>query len=70
MGQLHNLSVIVPDFVDWPIHSPQILAPFFSGVECFGGMFLLTGFLTRISAGAGAVSVDRWINCFTLQAQW
>jgi putative oxidoreductase len=69
MGQLQNLSAIVPDFVDWPIPSSPILAPFFSGVECFGGMFLLIGFLTPISAGAGSVSVDRWIKRFTLPAQ-
>jgi putative oxidoreductase len=62
MGQLQNLSAIVPDFVNWPIPSAQILAPFVSGVEFFGVMFLLIGFLTRISAGAGSVSVDRLIN--------
>jgi putative oxidoreductase len=66
MGQLQNLSAIVPDFADWPIPSPHLLAPFFSGVEFFGGMFLLIGFLTRVSAGAGSVSVERWINRFTL----
>jgi hypothetical protein len=50
MGQLQNLSAIVPDFADWPIPSPQILAPFVSGVEFVGALFLLFGFLIRISA--------------------
>jgi putative oxidoreductase len=29
-----------------------VLGPFVAGVEFFGGIFLLLGFLTRISAGA------------------
>jgi putative oxidoreductase len=69
MGQLQNLSAMVPDFANWPIPSAQILAPFVSGVEFFGVMLLLIGFLTRISTGAGSVSVGRWINPFTLQAR-
>ena len=69
MGQLQNLSAIVPDFVNWPVPSAQILAPFVLGVEFFGVMFLLIGFLTRISARAGSVSVDRWISPFTGQAE-
>jgi putative oxidoreductase len=68
MGQLQNLPAIVPDFADWPIHFPQILAPFVSGVEFFGSMFLLIGFLIRISVGAGPISVDRWIKRFTRRA--
>jgi uncharacterized membrane protein YphA (DoxX/SURF4 family) len=69
MGQLQNLSAIVPDFGDWPIASSQILAPFFSGLEFLGGMFLLIAFLPRIAAGAGSVSGDLFMNRFTLQAQ-
>jgi uncharacterized membrane protein YphA (DoxX/SURF4 family) len=69
MGQLQKLSAIIPGFADWPILSPQILAPFVSRVEFFCGMFLLIGFLIRISAGAGSISVDRWIKRFTPQAQ-
>jgi hypothetical protein len=62
-----NLSVIVPDFADWPIPSPQALAPFVAGVELFGGMFLLVGFLIQIFAGAGSVSADRWLKHFAWQ---
>jgi len=69
MGQLQNLSAIVPDFADWPIPSPQILASFVSGVEFFGGMFLIICLLTRISVGADSVSVDRRTMRFTRQAQ-
>jgi uncharacterized membrane protein YphA (DoxX/SURF4 family) len=69
MGQLRNLSAIVPDFADRPILSPQILAPLVSRVEFLCGMFLLIGFPIRISAGAGSISVDRWIKRFTPQAQ-
>ena len=50
MGQLQNLSAIVPRFADWPILAPRILAPFVSGVEFSCGMFLLIVFLIRISA--------------------
>jgi putative oxidoreductase len=69
VGQLQNLSAIVPDFADWPIPSPQILSPFVSGVEFFGGMLLLIGLLTRISVGADSVSADRRTMRFTRQAQ-
>ena len=34
-----------------------MLTPFVSGVEFFGGMFLLAGLLTRISAGALGVTM-------------
>jgi putative oxidoreductase len=36
---------------------PQLLAPFVSGVEFFGGLFLLLGLLTRISAGALGITM-------------
>jgi putative oxidoreductase len=69
MGQLQNLSAIIPDFADWPMPSAQILAPFVSGVEFLGGMFLLVGLMTRISVGADSASVDRRTMRFTRQAQ-
>jgi putative oxidoreductase len=56
-GKLHNLPAIVENFVGWHIPAPQILAPFVSGVEFFGGLFLLLGLLTRISAGALGVTM-------------
>jgi len=34
-----------------------VLSPFVSGVEFFGGLFLLLGFMTRISAGALGVTM-------------
>jgi putative oxidoreductase len=56
-GKLQNLPAIVENFVGWHIPAAQILAPFVSGVEFFGGIFLLVGFLTRISAGALGVTM-------------
>jgi putative oxidoreductase len=43
--------------VGWHIPAAQVLAPFVSGVEFLGGLFLLVGFLTRISAGALGVTM-------------
>jgi putative oxidoreductase len=57
LGKLQNLPAIVENFVGWHIPAPQVLAPFVSGVEFFGGIFLLIGFLTRISAGALGVTM-------------
>jgi len=51
-GKLHNLPAITQNFVEWGIPYPHVLTPFVSGVELFGGAFLLLGLLTRISAGA------------------
>lgn len=54
-AKLHNLPQMIENFRGWGIPFPEIMTPFVSGVECFGGLFLLFGFLTRISAGALAV---------------
>src|SRR5271156_6088757 len=56
-GKLNNLPAVIENFAGWHIPLPQILAPFVSGVEFFGGIFLLLGFVTRISAGALAVTM-------------
>ncbi len=56
-GKLHNLPAIIDNFAGWHIPAPQLLAPFVSGVEFFGGLFLLLGFMTRISAGALGVTM-------------
>jgi putative oxidoreductase len=56
-GKLHNLSDVTENFVSWGIPFPQILTPFVSGVEFFGGLFLLLGLMTRISAGALGVTM-------------
>jgi putative oxidoreductase len=51
-GKLHNLPQVTDNFIGWGVPLPHLLAPFVSGVEFFGGLFLLAGLLTRISAGA------------------
>jgi len=51
-GKLTHLPLVTENFGNWGIPAPSLLAPFVSGVEFFGGIFLLAGFLTRISAGA------------------
>jgi putative oxidoreductase len=56
-GKLNNLPAIIDNFVGWGIPFPHILTPFVAGVEFFGGIFLLLGLLTRISAGALGVTM-------------
>jgi putative oxidoreductase len=56
-GKLHNLAQVTDNFIGWGIPYPQVLTPFVAGVELFGGLFLLLGFLTRISAGALGVTM-------------
>ena len=56
-GKLQNLPQVSENFAGWGIPLPHVLAPFVSGVEFFGGMFLLAGLLTRISAAALAVTM-------------
>jgi len=56
-GKLHNLQQVADNFVGWGVPFPHLLTPFVSGVEFFGGLFLLLGLLTRISAGALGVTM-------------
>lgn len=56
-GKLHNLPQVTENFIGWGIPFPHVLTPFVSGVEFFGGLFLLLGLLTRISAGALGVTM-------------
>ena len=56
-GKLHNLPQVTENFIGWGIPFPQILTPLTSGIEFFGGLFLLLGLLTRISAGALGVTM-------------
>ena len=56
-GKLTNLPTVTENFVGWGIPAPHLLAPFVSGVEFFGGLFLLLGLLTRISAGALGITM-------------
>ena len=56
-GKLQNLPAIIDNFAGWKIPAPHVLAPFVSGVEFFGGILLLLGLWTRISAGALGVTM-------------
>jgi putative oxidoreductase len=51
-GKLNNLPQITENFISWGIPFPHFFTPLTSGIEFFGGLFLLLGLLTRISAGA------------------
>ena len=56
-GKLQNLDRVTEYFTSLGIPAPHILTPFVSGLECFGGLFLILGILTRISAGGLAVTM-------------
>jgi putative oxidoreductase len=56
-GKLNDLPTVIENFVGWHIPAAHLLAPFVSGVEFFGGLFLLAGFMTRISAGALGITM-------------
>lgn len=56
-GKLTHLPLVTENFISWGIPLPHLLTPFVSGVEFFGGLFLIFGFLTRISAGALGVTM-------------
>lgn len=51
-GKLTHLPLVTQNFEGWGIPAPELLAPLASGIEFVGGIFLLAGLLTRISAGA------------------
>src|SRR5678816_350426 len=51
-GKLPNLPQVIENFAGWGIPYPNVLTPFVAGVEFIGGLFLIVGLLTRISAGA------------------
>ncbi len=65
-GKLTHLPMVTENFERWGIPFPEILTPVVAGVEFVGGLFLLLGLLTRISAGAlgvvmiVAVHAARW----------
>ena len=56
-GKLQNLPQVTENFIGWGIPFPHLVTPFVSGVEFFGGLFLLLGLLTRISAGALGITM-------------
>ena len=56
-GKLQSLPAITENFITWGIPFPHILTPFVSGLELVGGILLLLGLMTRISAGALAMTM-------------
>lgn len=56
-GKLHNLPQVTENFIGWGIPFPHLFTPLTSGIEFFGGLFLLVGLFTRISAGALGVTM-------------
>jgi putative oxidoreductase len=56
-GKLNNLPQTSENFVGWGIPFPHFFTPLTSGIEFFGGLFLLLGLFTRISAGALGVTM-------------
>jgi putative oxidoreductase len=56
-GKLNNLPQVTENFIGWGIPFSHFFAPLTSGIEFFGGLFLLLGLLTRISAGALGVTM-------------
>lgn len=56
-GKLHHLPEVTQNFIGWGIPFPQVLTPFVSGVEFFGGAFLILGLLTRVWAAALAITM-------------
>jgi putative oxidoreductase len=71
--KLHNLPAITQHFIEWHIPFPHILTPFVACWECFGGLFLMFGLMTRISGGALAVTMivaivsAKWSDVMTLE---
>ncbi|MGE3769506.1 MAG: DoxX family protein [Bdellovibrionales bacterium] len=65
-GKLNNLPQITDYFTELGIPFPHVLTPFVSGVECFGGLLLILGLLTRISGGALAIVMI----VATISAKW
>jgi len=71
--KLHDLPEITQNFISWGIPFPHVFTPLASGIEFFGGLFLLLGLLTRISAGAlGVVMIvaivsAKWADVTSLE---
>jgi putative oxidoreductase len=55
--KLHDLPQITENFIGWGIPFPHFFTPLTSGIEFFGGLFLLLVLMTRISAGALGVTM-------------
>jgi putative oxidoreductase len=72
-SKLNNLPAMIENFKGWGIPFPEILTPFVSGVEFFGGLFLMVGLLTRVFGGmlAGTMVVAiisaKWADVDSLE---
>ncbi|MDQ8700138.1 DoxX family protein [Hyphomicrobium sp. LHD-15] len=49
-AKLNNLPQMIQNFREWGIPWPEVMTPFVSGVEFFGGLLLLIGLFTRLAA--------------------
>lgn len=73
-GKLHNLPQVTENFIGWGIPFPHFFTPLTSGIEFLGGLFLLLGLLTRISAGAlgitmiVAIKAAKWADVDSLES--
>lgn len=56
-GKLQNLEAITENFIHWGIPFPHFMTPFVASWECFGGLFIIFGLMTRICGGALAVTM-------------
>ncbi len=71
--KLHNLPKMIENFKEWGIPQPEILTPFVSGVEFFGGVLLLLGLFTRVAAVplvivmAVAIASAKWAQVDSLE---
>jgi len=56
-AKLQNLPDIIENFRSWNIPYPEFMTPFVASWECYGGLFLILGLMTRISSGALAITM-------------
>lgn len=72
-GKLNDLPRITENFIGWGIPFPHVLTPLTACIEFCGGICLLLGLLTRISAGAlgvtmiVAIKAARWSEVDSLE---
>lgn len=50
LGKLQHLDKVIGFFTDLGIPAPQLQAPFVAGVELVGGILILVGLASRVSA--------------------
>lgn len=54
-AKLNNLDSVIEYFNSLGVKNPEFVAPFVGSWECFGGLFIMLGLMTRICGGALAV---------------